>query len=68
MLECASSFTVAISMRAAVSAVTPSHLPLMSHCRTTRPLAVYSTIVLTVLPSGLAWPYGPTPFWNPLKR
>jgi hypothetical protein len=25
-------------------------------------------MVLSVLPSGLGWPCGPTPFWNVVKR
>src|SRR5580700_21688 len=49
-------------------AVRPSHLPTTSHwCRTLPPL-VNSTIVLSRFPSLLAWPCGPTPFWNPVNR
>jgi hypothetical protein len=29
---------------------------------------VISTMVLSRLPSVLAWPWGPTPFWNPMNR
>ena len=68
MLELASSFTVAITKLRPASAVRPSHLPLMFHFRMTLPDAVNSTTVLSVLPSELASPCGPTPFWNAVKR
>ncbi len=40
----------------------------MSHWFTTTPDKVNSTIVLSRFPSVLAWPCGPTPFWNPVNR
>jgi hypothetical protein len=36
----------------------------MFHCRMTWPAAVNSTTVLSVFPSVLACPCGPTPFWK----
>ncbi len=67
-LEFASSLTVAMTKRARGSAVRPSHLPLMSHCPSTRPAVLNSTTVLSVFPSALGSPCGPTPFWKPANR
>ena len=67
-LECASSLTVAMTWPVRGSAVRPSHLPRMSHWRSGRPLPVNATTVLSRLPSGAAWPCGPTPFWNAVNR
>ena len=67
-LESASSLTVATSSPVRGLAVRPSHLPRMSHCFTTRPDKVNSTTVLSRFPSALAWPCGPTPFWNAVNR
>ncbi len=67
-LEWASSFTVAMTRWRAGSAVRPSHLPRISHCRTTWPLRVNSTIVLSRLPPGAVSPCGPTPFWKAVNR
>jgi hypothetical protein len=39
----------------------------MSHWASSWPLRLNSTIVLSVLPLPLAWPWGPTPFWNATK-
>ena len=50
------------------SAVSPSHLPRMSHWWITVPFGVNSTIVLSRFPSVLACPCGPTPFWKPVNR
>ena len=60
--------TVATTSPAEALAVSPSHLPTMSHWFTTTPDKVNSTIVLSRLPSVLAWPCGPTPFWKPVNR
>ncbi len=67
-LEFASSLTVATSSPVCRLAVRPSFFPRMSHCFTTAPDKVNSTIVLSRFPSRLAWPCGPTPFWNAVNR
>jgi hypothetical protein len=48
--------------------VDESHFPRMSHWRMTRPPAVNSTTVLSGLPSVLACPCGPMPFWKAVNR
>ncbi len=42
-------------------------MPCRSHWRTGCPFGLNSTTVLSRLPSGAAWPCGPTPFWNPVN-
>jgi hypothetical protein len=67
-LECRSSLTVAMTWPVYGSAVSPSHLPRMSHWATHVPPGVNSTTVLSRFPSVLACPCGPTPFWKAVNR
>ena len=64
-LEFASSLTVTMTLPVSGSAVTPSACPGTSHCRTSLPYRVNSTIVLSRLPSVLGSPWGPVAFWKP---